>query len=226
MTEAEWLESTDPGEMYFRVVKPLGVSQRRLDLYCFACAHLVLHLIEDEKVRRVFEWLGEHPGLRATSTAAGLVRYLFHGRRAQALYDAHLRREQSVSGAAVHVAYDFWAGWYEYAFPNLGEYFTDPGAPYRGALREDPRTYLPAVLRDICGNPFHPVAFSPDWRTSTAVAIAQQMYESRDFSPMPLLADALEDAGCDNADILEHCRDAKVPHVRGCWAVDQVLGKE
>ena len=51
------------------------------------------------------------------------------------------------------------------------------------------------------------------------------MYESRDFSAMPILADALQDAGCDNDDILNHCRDP-VRHVRGCWVVDLVLGKE
>jgi hypothetical protein len=80
------------------------------------------------------------------------------------------------------------------------------------------------LLRDIFGNPFRPVAFSPDWRTSTATALASQMYESRDFSAMPILADALQDAGCDNADILEHCRGSD-PHVRGCWCVDLVLSK-
>ena len=50
------------------------------------------------------------------------------------------------------------------------------------------------------------------------------MYASRDFSPMPILADALQDAGCDSADILDHCRGSG-PHVRGCWVVDLVLGK-
>ena len=59
----------------------------------------------------------------------------------------------------------------------------------------------------------------------TAVALARQMYESRDFSAMPILADALQDAGCDNEDILSHCR-SDGPHVRGCWVVDLVLGKE
>jgi len=82
------------------------------------------------------------------------------------------------------------------------------------------------VCRDIFGNPFCPAAFSPEWRTSTAVALASQMYESRDFGAMPILADALQDAGCDNDDILNHCRDAKQVHVRGCWVVDLVLGKE
>ena len=51
------------------------------------------------------------------------------------------------------------------------------------------------------------------------------MYESRDFAAMPILADALQDAGCDNDDILNHCRDERPRHVRGCWVVDLVLGK-
>jgi hypothetical protein len=82
-----------------------------------------------------------------------------------------------------------------------------------------------AFLRDTCGNPFRPVAFSLEWRTDTALSLASQMYESRDFGAMPILADALQDAGCDNADILDHCRGPG-PHVRGCWVVDLVLGKE
>ena len=82
------------------------------------------------------------------------------------------------------------------------------------------------VLREIFGNPFRPVSFSPDWRTDTAVTLARQMYDSREFSAMPILADALQDAGCDNDEVLSHCRDAKQAHVRGCWVVDGVLGKE
>jgi hypothetical protein len=81
------------------------------------------------------------------------------------------------------------------------------------------------LIRDIFGNPFRPVAFSPEWRTGTAVSLAHQMYESREFSAMPILADALQDAGCNNEDILNHCRGSG-PHVRGCWVVDLVLGKE
>ena len=81
-------------------------------------------------------------------------------------------------------------------------------------------------IRDIFGNPFRLVAFSPGWRTETAVALARQTYEGRDFGAMPILADALQDAGCDNDDILSHCRDANQAHVRGCWVVDLVLGKQ
>jgi hypothetical protein len=63
------------------------------------------------------------------------------------------------------------------------------------------------------------------WRTDTAVLLARQMYASRDFSAMPILADALQDVGCDNGGILNHCRSGGV-HVRGCWVVDLILGKE
>jgi len=81
------------------------------------------------------------------------------------------------------------------------------------------------LLRDIFGNPFRPVSFDPNWRTSTAVALAKQMYDTRDFSAMPILADALQDAGCENEDVLAHCRAVNGVHVRGCWVVDLVLGK-
>jgi hypothetical protein len=82
------------------------------------------------------------------------------------------------------------------------------------------------LIRDLFGNPFRPVAFSPLWCTDTAVSLARQMYESRDFAAMPILADALQDAGCDSEDILGHCRDANQPHACGCWVVDLVLDKQ
>ncbi|MCE9566327.1 MAG: hypothetical protein K8U57_30250 [Planctomycetes bacterium] len=79
-------------------------------------------------------------------------------------------------------------------------------------------------MRDIFGNPFRPVTLSPEWRTTTVLALANQLYESRNFDAMPILADALQDAGCENDDILNHCREPG-EHVRGCWVVDMILGK-
>jgi hypothetical protein len=81
------------------------------------------------------------------------------------------------------------------------------------------------LARDIFGNPFRAVVFDPSWRTSTAVGLARTMYDARDFGAMPVLADALEEAGCDTPDVLAHCRDPDGVHVRGCWVVDLVLGK-
>jgi hypothetical protein len=88
-----------------------------------------------------------------------------------------------------------------------------------------PGYQLSNIFRDIFGNPFRSVSFFPEWRTDTAVALAQQMYDSRDFSAMPILGDALQDAGCENEEILAHCR-GRGPHVLGCWVIDLVLAKQ
>jgi hypothetical protein len=87
---------------------------------------------------------------------------------------------------------------------------------------------LAGLARDVLGNPFRPVpAVDAAWLKREAGAIhmlATGIYEQRAFRRLPLLADALEDAGCTDADLLGHLRGPG-PHVRGCWAVDLVLGK-
>ena len=97
--------------------------------------------------------------------------------------------------------------------------------PFRGLQRPGETWFTVNRDCDIFGNDFKPLTFSPAWRTDTATLLARTMYESRDFSAMPILADALQDAGCDNPDILDHCRDTTLTHVRGCWVVDLVLNK-
>jgi hypothetical protein len=82
-----------------------------------------------------------------------------------------------------------------------------------------------ALLRCLFGNPFRPAALSPEWRTTNAVALARTIYDELAFDRLPILADALEDAGCTDRAILEHCRSAG-PHVRGCWVVDLLLGDQ
>ncbi len=79
-------------------------------------------------------------------------------------------------------------------------------------------------LHDIFGNPFRPITIDPRWQTETVVALATGIYTERAFDRMPILADALEEVGCDHADILAHCRGDGA-HVRGCWVVDLLLGK-
>lgn len=81
------------------------------------------------------------------------------------------------------------------------------------------------LLRDIFGNPFHPVTIDPAWNNGTVRHLAQAIYDERAFDRMPILADALEDAGCHNEEILAHCRGDS-PHTRGCWAVDLLLEKK
>jgi hypothetical protein len=81
---------------------------------------------------------------------------------------------------------------------------------------------LVALIRDIFGNPFRPVVFDPTWRTPSVSNVALAIYEERRFADMPILADALEEAGCTNVDVLDHCRGGG-EHTRGCWLVDLVL---
>jgi hypothetical protein len=91
---------------------------------------------------------------------------------------------------------------------------------------ESPSAVEVRDLHEVFGNPFRPTAFDPAWRTSDAIALAKGIYDDRAFDRMPILADALQDAGCDSDDILNHLRDPHATHVRGCWALDLVLGKE
>src|SRR5262249_35289724 len=81
------------------------------------------------------------------------------------------------------------------------------------------------LLRDVMGNPFSPLEWNSAWQTATVTSLAQAIYNERGFDRLPILADALEDAGCDNAEMLNHCRQVG-EHIRGCWVVDLILGKK
>jgi hypothetical protein len=84
------------------------------------------------------------------------------------------------------------------------------------------------LLRDVVGNPFRPVRLDPSWtawHNGVVANMARNIYDERRFDELPILADALEDAGCDSTPILTHCR-SDAEHARGCWLVDLILGKE
>jgi hypothetical protein len=220
MTEAEWLTSDDPMRM-LRSMKILMekafetvLSDRKLRLFAVACCRRTLELVNQP--------VSECPGsdlwkdvLAAERIAEGLVQpnsilghlidsyTLYHGSKSPAERACHAGLSPSAWDAATGV------------IATLDDTSWDDGPTNCGA------TYL----RELFGNPFRPVAADPSWQTDTVVLLARQMYESRDFTAMPILADALQDAECDNEDILSHCRDPKMAHVRGCWVVDAVLGK-
>jgi hypothetical protein len=82
-----------------------------------------------------------------------------------------------------------------------------------------------AVLRELLGNPFRRPAFDAEWRTDTAVGVATAVEADAAWDRMPILADALQDAGCEDAAVLAHCRDPRAAHRRGCWVLDEVLGR-
>jgi hypothetical protein len=97
----------------------------------------------------------------------------------------------------------------------------------RKGLKDEPAAQA-AIVRDVLGNPF--VKPKPKiksaWRTDTVLALAKQIYVAEEFGAMPILADALQDAGCDNEHILSHCRDTTQVHVRGCWVLDLLFDKK
>jgi len=78
------------------------------------------------------------------------------------------------------------------------------------------------IFRDIVGNPFLPAEFDPRWRTDDVLGVARGIYANRAFAHMPILSDALMDAGCEDERIICHCRN-KCQHVRGCWLIDLIL---
>jgi hypothetical protein len=80
------------------------------------------------------------------------------------------------------------------------------------------------LVRDIFGDPFRKVTLLRRWRTTNVIDLANTIYEVKAFDRMPILGDALMDAGCNDPTILDHCRTA-APHARGCWVVDLLLEK-
>jgi hypothetical protein len=99
--------------------------------------------------------------------------------------------------------------------------------PWKNA-KEIVRRRLCRLLHDIFGEAHHPVLLEPDWLTCNEGAVpklAEAIYEELAFDRLPILADALEDAGCTNEAVLHHCR-VPAEHVRGCWLLDAILGKQ
>jgi hypothetical protein len=214
MTEAEWLAGED-AEAMWRFLKA-GASGRKLRLLACACVSNLLPLakIVPDQARAGLEEVVRYADGMSTRAAMKRVRE----RMAEARASTPSHRT---------TADDFVCYAVEYAAQEKGALkAVDYSA---GIWGWGSREFVPlphaALFLEIFGNPFRPVSFPPEWRTSTALALSRQMYESRDFGPMPILADALQDAGCDNANVLCHCRETG-PHVRGCWVVDWVLNKE
>ena len=99
------------------------------------------------------------------------------------------------------------------------------GAMARGGRwqESDEREHQLTILTDIAGPPGRNAVFDPSWRSDNVMLMATQAYEQRDYSVLPILADALQDAGCADDELLAHLRDESITHTRGCWALDLIL---
>ncbi len=205
MTEKEWLSSKDPAEMGAAVTERERATDRVLRLYVAAFwswqSHRLKAPSEQKKLRRRAAIVEEWADSAAEPKEARKSR-IFVGFNEEAkegfLRTVRAPGQWGASGTAAS----------ERAVWLLREVFGNPFAVRRKRKKDPRRGWM----------------FDPAWRTDTAVALTKQMYESRDFGAMPILADALQDAGCDNEDVLGHCRESG-EHVRGCWVIDLVLEK-
>jgi hypothetical protein len=189
-------------------------SERKVRLFGAACCRLIWHLLRDERHQFAVEV--------AEQLADGLVDDAV---RSQARLDAErmLQRDRhgypQVDSDQLPVIWAIDAMMADPAKEGIEDVVLYTGRLWNMAAQIQ-------LLREHFGDPERSVTFFSEWRTDTAILLARTMYESRDYSAMPILADALQDAGCDNDDVLSHCRDTSLTHVRGCWVVDLVLGKE
>jgi hypothetical protein len=211
-TEREWLDSRNSGQLTAFLLSNKLVSYRKGRLFAVACCRAIPGIAADEELGRVIEAseiLADQPQ-RSPEFAPLFEKLRLPPARNGSAEWAVLCNNTLIPGDAMS------ATWYPALLASV---------PAGQRFRE--RFQLP-FLRDVFGNPFRKVQRESAWlawNDATVPRIAQTIYDERAFDRLPILGDALEDAGCDNADILNHCR-GDGPHVRGCWVVDLLLGKQ
>jgi hypothetical protein len=213
MTEEEWLACRKPGHLLIHLhARP---NPRKERLFACACCRHVWQLLSDPRSRRAVEVSERFADGLATIAELTAARIAAKTALAERGY-ANLDPGSCVALAAL-TSVDGKTG----AAHSVRRAFGRKGDPLC-LIEQD---YQCQVIRDIFGNPFRPVTLDPAWLTANVVGLAQSIYDERAFDRLPILADALEDAGCTNADLLAHCRSQQ-EHARGCWAVDLLLGKQ
>jgi hypothetical protein len=249
MTETEWDACADPEPMIgflgtrlrlgsIETVSPVG---RKLRLFSVGCCRHVEHALTDPRSLHALNVFERYVDRAATEVERQEIldsaaevnetarRSDGHHIAAQAVYEAIFDVVSDEFKNARVVAMDIARAAKVVAYELQDD--VSAGSNAQQAERE----YQAELVREMFGNPFRPVTFDPAWHTSDVMLLANGIYAERAFDRMPILADALQDAGCDSADnplpprggnLLDHLRDPNATHVRGCWALDLVLGKE
>jgi hypothetical protein len=235
MNESEWLQHAEPRDMlaFLRGQR----RPRKLRLFACACCRRIWHLLEDERSRdaviaseRYADRLIRREELIASRQRAMLGKPLFD-------YYVYPAENAAASVARPTISHP-WILWLtESALGNeavrtRGGSTAAVNLPLREEVREAEARAQRAFLHDLFGNPFRPVSVSAAWRAPSVTALAQGAYEERslpagtlDPARLAVLADALEEGGCTDEAILGHLRGPG-PHIRGCFPVDLILGKQ
>jgi hypothetical protein len=237
MTEEEWLTT---GILYNMLLRSSTLwNHRKLWLFGCACFRRQWHLLVDHRARQYVDTAERHVDGNCSDSEMDTAWELFDTawRDDSLASDGHLDIHRAMrqltgimnSNDSFYLASRVADGFASFATKTQhtdtqGDWDDEKLANWKSYRQHETRMQTD-LLRDIFGNPIRPVTLNPTWQTETVVALATAIYADKAFDRMPILADALEDAGCDNADVLSHCR-GEGPHVRGCWVVDLLLGKE
>ncbi len=230
MTEAEWLACTDPKPM----LKFLHgkASDRKLRLFACACCRHIWHLLADDRSRKAVELaerfadgLASEQEREAAEEAANQAKRVTGVSRQASNYTIPEMFTIAARAACVTAEGDADT---ETLLAIVAACSLIARNEASGLGWEAEMVACSSTLREIVGNTFLPPPPLPaavlTWNDGTVRRMAEGIYEERAFDRLPILADALLDAGCDNENLIAHCR-SEGPHVRGCWAVDLILGK-
>ena len=240
MTEAEWLTCPDP-EVMLKFL-PGRPNERKLRLFACACARRVWSFMTERCSRDAViaaEQFADGLGDRHTlDNARKAIRADFRNRQRCKVRQRAWIETANAERAEARAA--SWAGAWDTARETLradahaaacrtayAAAITYSSVWGKKANRVEEAARQVSILRDMFDNPFRTISVNSlwlGWNDNTVPRLAQAIYEQRAFDRLPILADALEEAGCTNADILNHCRQPG-EHVRGCWVVDLMLGK-
>jgi hypothetical protein len=246
MTEAEWQACDEPTPMIHWLRD--RASDRKFRWFAIACCRRIWDHLKDSRSRAAVEFAERHAeagvarrrGRPAAERAARAAcqQAEVATRRAQARVENafYLIDVNASLAAEATLASPAWmaAAWSADLSGNVADCFwlvAMQGAlppAWDGVAKRMAATTQAHMLRDVFGNPFRPASVDEEWlRWSDGVVskIAQGIYDEHAFDRLPILHDALLDAGCDAEDIIAHCR-SEGPHVRGCWVIDLILGKE
>jgi hypothetical protein len=236
ITERVWLtENNRPEDLANFALR--DVTDRRLRLFGLACCELVCAGLRDERCRRAVDvalryadGLASADDLQAANAAAEEAAdesWYAAGYKDNA-DTAALRLARNASSVDLRPDEGDGDGWQSFhAGGSPTDFFiwhTLEASPADSQIRAK----ITGLLRDVVGNPFRPAAAEKRWlawKGGIIAKTARELYDGRAFEKLPSLADALEEAGCTDSDILAHCR-GRGPHVRGCWVLDLILSKQ
>jgi hypothetical protein len=231
MTEAEWLACDDPVLMLQQLRGK--ASDRRLRLFAVACCRRIREDGAEKSMHPAVVTSERFADGRVSARALKAARLRVGGVGA---YSATASATSAVWAVTERAAADAARTTASHAADYRGHFAMEAGGHYWPAgqnvfiaARETEARAQTALLRDLLGNSLRPApVIDPAWLSwtgGTVRKLAQAIYDGRAFDRLPVLADALEEAACADEQILAHCRSGG-EHVRGCWVIDLLLGKE